>query len=602
MASTARKVEEPKIPPVIENKMTKRRYTVGKFLGKGGFAKCYELIEEDTHNVFAGKVVPKTLLQKQHSKEKMAQEIEIHRSLDHPHIVGFKSFFEDENFVFVILEMCSKKSLMELHKRRRALTEPEVRYYMRQICFAVKFLHDTHIIHRDLKLGNLFLNDAVEVKVGDFGLATRVNFEGERKRTLCGTPNYIAPEILCKKGHSYEVDIWSLGCILYTLLVGKPPFETKTLNETYSRIKRNKYTIPPGLDADAALLIRELLQDDPKARPNISQVLDSAFLQGENIYSRAKYFSFSGFCPPRLPSSCLTTAPRFDAYLHGKGNISIRRPLNEVQPVKSGMREQDTNPIKLSGAMTTSSSWYSYIQDLKIQVEDLLSHNPSQKKPCNEDEAEQPSCAPLIWISKWVDYSDKYGLGYSLSDDSIGVFFNDRTKLLLLRDGENLHYIEKHGEESYHTLKQYDSSLNKKVTLLTYFHNYMKENLVKTGPDVHPREGDELSRIPNLSVWFRTRSGIIMFLSNGTLQINFFQDHTKIILCPLVSAVTFITKSKDFRTFSFEGIKKFGCSKHLEARINYALTMINKIIEDRSGSMSRDQAKVPGTSGALTKA
>ena len=69
----------------------------------------------------------------------------------------------------------------------------------------------------------------------------------------------------------------------YTLLVGKPPFETKTLNETYSRIKRNKYTIPPGLDADAALLIRELLQDDPKARPNISQVLDSAFLQGENI-------------------------------------------------------------------------------------------------------------------------------------------------------------------------------------------------------------------------------------------------------------------------------------------------------------------------------
>lgn len=70
------------------------------------------------------------------------------------------------------------------------------------------------VIHRDLKLGNLFLNDNLEVKLGDFGLATRVGTDGERKRTLCGTPNYIAPEVLAKKGHSYEVDIWSIGCIL----------------------------------------------------------------------------------------------------------------------------------------------------------------------------------------------------------------------------------------------------------------------------------------------------------------------------------------------------------------------------------------------------
>ena len=161
------------------------------------------------------------------------------------------SYFEDSNFVYIVLEICRKRfvffseshnvqyilirSLMELHKRRKAITEPETRYFMRHILLGVLYLHENKIIHRDLKLGNVFLNDNMECKIGDFGLATKVDFDGERKKTLCGTPNYIAPEVLGKKGHSYEVDVWSLGCILFTLLVGKPPFETQTLKDTYNR-------------------------------------------------------------------------------------------------------------------------------------------------------------------------------------------------------------------------------------------------------------------------------------------------------------------------------------------------------------------------------
>lgn len=133
------------------------------------------------------------------------------------------------------------QSMMELHKRRKTVTEPETRFYMKQILSGVHYLHQSKIIHRDLKLGNLFLNDDLQVKIGDFGLAARIEYEGERKKTLCGTPNYIAPEILNKKGHSFEVDIWSIGCIMYTLLLGKPPFETNSLKETYSRIKKCDY-------------------------------------------------------------------------------------------------------------------------------------------------------------------------------------------------------------------------------------------------------------------------------------------------------------------------------------------------------------------------
>ena len=102
----------------------------------------------------------------------------------------------------------------------------------------LKFLHSNRIIHRDMKLGNLFLNEKMEIKVGDFGLATKLEFEGEKKRTICGTPNYIAPEVLDGKvGHSFEVDIWSLGVIIYTLLIGNDKYNWYDNNDNND----NKY-------------------------------------------------------------------------------------------------------------------------------------------------------------------------------------------------------------------------------------------------------------------------------------------------------------------------------------------------------------------------
>jgi len=101
-------------------------------------------------------------------------------------------------------------------------------------------LQSNRVIHRDLKLGNLFLSEKMELKLGDFGLATKLEFDGEKKRTICGTPNYIAPEILDGKiGHSYEVDTWSLGVVIYTLIIGKPPFETPDVKSTYKKIRSN---------------------------------------------------------------------------------------------------------------------------------------------------------------------------------------------------------------------------------------------------------------------------------------------------------------------------------------------------------------------------
>ena len=140
----------------------------------------------------------------------------------------------------------------------------------------MKYLHSNRVIHRDLKLGNLMLNDKMEVKVCDFGLATKLEFDGERKRTICGTPNYIAPEVLeGKQGHSYEVDVWSLGVIIYTLIIGKPPFETNDVKTTYKRIRMNNYTFPANVTISdpAKDMISRILNNDPSRRPSLDEIL-----------------------------------------------------------------------------------------------------------------------------------------------------------------------------------------------------------------------------------------------------------------------------------------------------------------------------------------
>lgn len=262
-----------------------KKYARGKFLGKGGFAKCYEFTNLESKRVSAAKIIDKTTLTKSRAKQKLMSEIKIHRSLHHSNIVTFEHFFEDAENVYIILELCQSQSLNELLRRRKRLYELEVQCYVVQICNAVKYLHCHRVIHRDLKLGNLFLNDKMEVKIGDFGLATKLEFDGERKRTICGTPNYIAPEVLeGKQGHSYEVDVWSLGVIIYTLIIGKPPFETNDVKTTYKRIRMNNYTFPENVQiTDSARdLITRILNNDPSRRPTVDEILCHPWITNEN--------------------------------------------------------------------------------------------------------------------------------------------------------------------------------------------------------------------------------------------------------------------------------------------------------------------------------
>lgn len=501
----------------------------------------------------------------------MTQEIAIHQSLNHRHIVGFHGFFDDSNNIYIILELCRKRSMMELHKRRKALSECETRYFMKQILDGVFYLHQHRIIHRDLKLGNLFLNDDLQVKIGDFGLATRLEHDGERKKTVCGTPNYIAPEVLTKIGHSYEADVWSIGCIMYTLLVGKPPFETSSLRETYSRIKQVQYKTPQHISKPAMNMVANMLQLNPSKRPSVAKLMKDIFFT-------------SGYMPTNLPLSCLTMAPRLDV-LESHCN---RKPLGEMNlngyseqiiacrvPNSPSRKPKPATEVIESQRITLDIK--KMLETLKEQIAIVLKTKPARETVSSADELTDPAAQPVIWISKWVDYSDKYGFGYQLSDDSVGIMYNDGTRLIMMSNAYNIHYINREGDELYYTFNEYPAHLEKKMKLMNFFLKYMNEHLMKAGSSIAVKQSDCLSRIPYIHQWFRTQTAVVMQLTNGTVQINFL-DHAKIIMCPLMAAVTYIDHKKNFKTYRFQTIQENGCCKGLADNLMYAYEKIRLML------------------------
>ena len=149
---------------IQNNQSKKREYIKGRFLGKGGFAKCYELICKDNNKIFAAKMLQKNSLKTERQRQKLITEIKIHKSCHHSHVVAFEHNFDDAENFYILLELCQNQTLNELHMRRKVLTEIEVQCYIIQLVKALQYLHSHRIIHRDLKLGNLFLNDKMELK------------------------------------------------------------------------------------------------------------------------------------------------------------------------------------------------------------------------------------------------------------------------------------------------------------------------------------------------------------------------------------------------------------------------------------------------------
>jgi len=539
-------------PVTIEEKVTKesgevltRHYLKGNFLGKGGFARCYEFKSLDSEKTFAAKIVPKASLSKTRAKQKLMTEIKIHRALHYPNIVDFEHFFEDTENVYILLELCTNQTMNELLKRRKRVTELEIQYYLLQIVQAVKYLHEHKVIHRDLKLGNMFLSDKLQVKVGDFGLATKIEFEGERKRTVCGTPNYIAPEVLDgKQGHSYEVDIWSIGVILYTLLYGKPPFETSDVKTTYRRIRMNAYSFPESIpiSSQAKNLIERILVPDPSKRPSLDDIITHDFFrQGCRI-------------PTQLPHMTLVCPPN---------SAFIQRHTIRLGETTLGIVRQDSRP-SIGGSSL-----------------------PSEKQ---KSTMEPPLPEPGVWVTKWVDYSSKYGVGYVLADGSVGVFFNDATKVVLTKGGGRFFYMERKDQSRQDHIVSYEignfpEQLRKKITLLDHFRTYLQGEK----PATEDNSPLDISSPPiYVKKWLRNRHAIMFRLSNKLVQVD-FQDHTQIILSSVDRVVTYYNKKGAKSAYLLSTALESG-NEEMAKRLRYTKEILARALNVNPGEQEADPA------------
>ena len=159
---------------------------------------------------------------------------------------------------------------LEIDSTFQMVPEKETINVMRQLLSAVEYLHENDIIHRDIKLGNILRQQGI-IKLGDFGLAC--NYKTEETRALCGTPNFLSPEVFRHKLHSTASDIWAVGCVLYTLLAGENPFKYIDMQTTQKVICAMEYTIPAYISSEAVQAIKLLLDEDYKARPSASDIL-----------------------------------------------------------------------------------------------------------------------------------------------------------------------------------------------------------------------------------------------------------------------------------------------------------------------------------------
>ena len=512
-------------------------YIKGEKIGKGGFSTCYKLYNVQDKKIYAAKEIIKN----KSSYDRIKNEIDIYEYLKHDNIVNQKEHFIYNDTQYLIFEFCENRDLSHLIDQRKKLKEIEVQYYITQLIQALIHLHDRNIVHRDLKLGNIFLTGKMELKLGDFGLAKKLSFRDEKISEMVGTPAYMAPEILENKGYSLEVDIWSLGVIMYYLIIGKLPFNKQNQED----IKKVPCAFPKKaiISRAAKSLIEQILVKDPKERPSLKQIL------------RHDFFTLGRSIPRLIPKVFMYKDP-------------------SINYIRYFMRDANENGIvdrELSNESTR-------LKDIIIE---------------KEDENEENKVRTDIYVTKCHEIK-KYGLGYQLSNNNFGVYFNDTTKIIYDWRKDSYHYIGNNEETKSFTEKDIEEikepkDLNKKCKILKTFQEVLTRDKNATSTisrnenyNDYERKDDGMndSSVPVYvkKYYSYDKQSILIRLTNKDIQIYFLSGET-ILLSKEEKEVTFIKKNNAqletlkyplqeiMETQNYDIIRKMQYSKSLLERI-----------------------------------
>ncbi|KAH3903469.1 aurora kinase SCDLUD_001109 [Saccharomycodes ludwigii] len=243
-------------------------FEIGKKLGKGKFGKVYCAKHIKSGFIVALKVMDKRELLNYNVTKQFRREVEIQSQLKHENITQLYGYFYDQKRVYLILEYCSGGELYKLLKRSGTLNDIMASYFINQMILALTYMHDKKIMHRDIKPENILINIDNKLKLTDFGWSVLYK-DDTKRRTLCGTVDYLSPELIKSREYDEKADIWALGILTFELLCGVPPFEEETKEMTYKRIVKCDLRFPPNISSDAMDFISKILIYDPNERMSL---------------------------------------------------------------------------------------------------------------------------------------------------------------------------------------------------------------------------------------------------------------------------------------------------------------------------------------------
>ena len=296
-------------------KIKVKDYDKLKTVGLGSYGRVRLCKQKKTGNVYVMKILKKNDIIKQKQVDHVYSEFNILSMLKHPFIVQLLGFnFDDPKYIYFILEYIQGGELFTLLRTNGTFPVPQAKFYIAHIITIFEYLHSKNIVYRDLKPENILINKNGYLKLTDFGFAKQL--ENEKTYTLCGTPEYLAPEIILNKGHGKAVDWWTLGILLYEMLVGIDPFSDDDPMKTYQKILKGKINFPKTINKDAKSLIKHLLTQDTTKRfgclkNGVKDILNHRLFIGYDW----KNFVFLKMEPPYIPPiKSATDTSNFESY------------------------------------------------------------------------------------------------------------------------------------------------------------------------------------------------------------------------------------------------------------------------------------------------
>lgn len=252
---------------------------IGCFLGRGKFGRVYLVRDVHAHLPFAMKVMHKSEIVKNSAEKQVLREIEIQSHLRHKNILTLFTYFDDSRFIFLILEYAHGGELyrhLQNSPNKRFEAEKAAKY-LHQVVEALIYCHERRVIHRDIKPENILLDGDDNIKLSDFGWS--VHAPNSARRTMCGTLDYLPPEMVKHQNYSRRVDNWCIGVLCYEFLTGSPPFETASTQTTYEKITSLNYTFPSYVTTEARDLIQKLLKIKPEERIAMEHILEHPWIK-----------------------------------------------------------------------------------------------------------------------------------------------------------------------------------------------------------------------------------------------------------------------------------------------------------------------------------